>query len=57
MEAEKITTQKWIYNVMYELTNIEHDYTIIHRIVCSLQQVHKENTKTFEANRYKKEDM
>ena len=39
---------------MYELTNIEHDYTIIHRIVCSLQQVHKENTKTFEANRYKK---
>ena len=22
-------------------------------IVCSLQQVHKENTKTFEANRYK----
>ena len=49
MEAEKITTQKWIYNVMYELTNM----TIQLYIVCSLQQVHKENTKTFEANRYK----
>ena len=35
---------------MYELTNM----TIQLYIVCSLQQVHKENTKTFEANRYKK---